>query len=220
MKNFILLSVLFTPLCLAAQAEQPTSTIAENSSQMTINVRLDVPIVQQNGNNCWEASLAMILSWRQQASTVPEDITGDSEFWQQWCIEGGLDPEHDQIFRHYHLTVDRAYQSYTPEDYARILQERGPIWVGTDVSSEGSTEAEPHAMVITGIAGDGTPNGTIVYMNNPWGRTEQLRFQRFEQFLLARLVRSEAGFTRDETGNTTGHDPNQRFDRPVYFVYP
>ncbi len=75
-------------------------------------------------------------------------------------------------------------------------------------------------MVITGIAGDGTPNGTMVYLNNPWGRTEEIRFGPFEQLLLARLVRSEAGFTRDASGQTTGHDPNRRFDRPVYFVYP
>jgi len=223
MKNLIFLSVLFMPLCLNAQADQPTSTVAENSTQMAINVRLDVPIVQQQpgSHNCWEASLAMILAWRQRASVTPEDITGDSEFWNQWC-NPGLDLEDDRIFQHYRLTVDRTYQSYTPEDYARILQDRGPIWVGLDVSRATSTELRAHAVVITGIAGDGTAEGTMVYLNNPGrgGQSEALRFVRFEQHYLGRYIQASSGLTRDETGATTGFDPDQRREQPLVFVYP
>ncbi len=57
--------------------------------------------------------------------------------------------------------VPEPPQSYTVEAFADLLRNYGPLWVAT---------AEPgaHVRVITGIQGDGTADGTTLYINDPW----------------------------------------------------
>jgi hypothetical protein len=52
-------------------------------------------------------------------------------------------------------------QSYTVQGFANLLQDYGPLWVA-------SAEPGPHIRVVTGMVGDGTPKGTLVYINDPW----------------------------------------------------
>ena len=51
-------------------------------------------------------------------------------------------------------------QSYTIEGWRELLEQNGPLWLGVAVPSG-------HAVVITGLSGDGTPEGTIVRYDDP-----------------------------------------------------
>ena len=59
----------------------------------------------------------------------------------------GLDPE--------------PAHSYTVEGFYGLLDRYGPLWVAAAVPG-------PHIRVVTGIEGDGTPDGTTLYINDPW----------------------------------------------------
>ncbi len=207
MNNKILLTLILLPFFL--------------SSQSSMDIRLDVPMIEQGDrNNCWEASLAMIISWRQNASTLPEDITSNSEFLNQWCPPNvGLDPDHTEIFHFYGLTVDKTLVAHSPKWFFEILQKNGPIWVAVDISEMDSPEVWPHAMVITGISGDGSPNNTWIYINNPWGKEEEFTFVEFEK-RLGRLVANDGGFALDSSGTIASFNDTNRIEKPVYFVYP
>ncbi len=195
-KTIILIFLVYIPLIL--------------KTQNSIDTRLDVPLITQTTANCWEASLAMVVSWRQNASVVPEAILPNSAFLNQWCV-AGLDLDHEEIFRYYGLMIDRNFTSYSPSDYERILRERGPIWVVIDVSSEIDNvdldsvdrDIAPHAIVITGISGDGSLDGTNIYFNNPWGTSGECSFEHFLKVYFEPLIRYSG-----------------RLNKPTYFVYP
>jgi len=57
--------------------------------------------------------------------------------------------------------VAEAPQSYSVERFYDVLNTYGPLWVAAAVPS-------PHIRVITGMRGDGTPDGTTLTINDPW----------------------------------------------------
>ncbi|MCU7917132.1 MAG: hypothetical protein KZQ95_02095 [Candidatus Thiodiazotropha sp. (ex Epidulcina cf. delphinae)] len=120
----------------------------------------EVPLVpQQTGMSCWAAAAAMLVGWRECLHSKPDAIAQGAGHWQAY--QNGLDPHSivalSQQWRLYPLD----YEELTPEALKRILYEVGPLWVG---------EASPglHSVVITGIYGDGSPQGSFVRINDPW----------------------------------------------------
>ena len=51
-----------------------------------------------------------------------------------------------------------------------MLWNYGPIWVASDEELMEDGRRYGHIRVITGIRGNGTPEGTILYINDPWDR--------------------------------------------------
>ena len=47
------------------------------------------------------------------------------------------------------------------EKFAQLLQ-IGPLWAATTINNN------PHVVVVSGIHGDGTPDGTILTIQDPW----------------------------------------------------
>jgi hypothetical protein len=126
-----------------------------------IHVLYDVPLIpQETGYSCWAAGAAMIVSWRDDVPVSPYEIANAIGYWNQYQM--GLDANDTRMLRYWGL-VTEAPLSYMPEGMAELLLLYGPLWVG-------SAEPGPHIRVITGMAGDGTYNGTTVYINDPWER--------------------------------------------------
>jgi hypothetical protein len=135
----------------------PTS--GEAQGYAAIDVRHDVQLVpQQTGFSCWAAGAAMLVSWRDKVSVDPSEIARANGYWAQYAA--GLHPEDVSMFRTWRLTPEAA-QSYTVAGFADLLRKYGPLWVA-------SAEPGPHIRVVTGIVGDGTPGGTLVYISDPW----------------------------------------------------
>lgn len=124
-----------------------------------IDVRHDVQLVPQlTGFSCWAAGAAMLVGWRDQMSIDPSEIARATGYWAQYA--DGLHPEDIRMFKVWRLTPEAA-QTYTVPGFADLLKKHGPLWVA-------SAEPGPHIRVVTGLVGDGTPTGTLVYINDPW----------------------------------------------------
>ncbi|HJU73576.1 MAG TPA: papain-like cysteine protease family protein [Gemmatimonadaceae bacterium] len=124
-----------------------------------IDVRHDVQLVPQlTGFSCWAAGAAMLVGWRDKMSIDPSAIARATGYWAQYAQ--GLHAEDGNMFKVWRLTPEPA-QTYTVQGFADLLRKHGPLWVA-------SAEPGPHIRVVTGMVGDGTPTGTLVYINDPW----------------------------------------------------
>jgi V8-like Glu-specific endopeptidase len=122
-------------------------------------------IPQPDKNACWAASMAMLKSFRSDASFDPEGFVREaggtlagSYGWEQL----------EQVRAHYRFeAIDRPSNAslyHTPAQWAQWLRDFGPLWV--------VIVGAPHAVVVSGIRGDlAHPASTEVYVLNPWDTT-------------------------------------------------
>ena len=123
-----------------------------------ISVSYDVPLIPQpTAVSCWAASLAMVVGFRDQTSLTPQSIAAaanmDCDTGYGWeAIKNAVSA--------WNLTTEGPACAL-PEQWATWLQNHGPIWI-VEVGNPN------HAVVVVGIQGDGTPDGTTVTLDNPW----------------------------------------------------
>ena len=137
-------------------------------------VDLSVQLVPQPTDvSCWAASMAMIVGNRDQTSTTSDAIaqaanmtTTDGYGWSD--IENAV--------KQWGLT-ELGPACALPTAWADMLNAHGPIWIV-------ETGAPYHAVVVTGVEGDGTPEGSFIIVNNPWppnaGAVERKAYADFE----------------------------------------
>lgn len=135
--------------------------IAMNQS---FDIRYEVQLVPQSHQmSCWASGFSMIIGWRQQMSIDPREIAAGIGYWRQYYLPanqgGGLPPDDTNAIRHWGLVAEPP-QTYTVDGFRRLLEDYGPLW--TAAATPGA-----HIRVVTGIHGDGTPDGTFVHINDP-----------------------------------------------------
>jgi N-acetyl-anhydromuramyl-L-alanine amidase AmpD len=122
----------------------------------------DVQLVPQpTGMSCWAAAASMVVGWRDQMSINPEEIARGAGQWAAY--QNGLDPADVPSLANAWGLVIEPPQCYLLEGFASLLANKGPLWVAAAVPGL-------HAIVVTGLYGDGTPDGTYVRIKDPWGR--------------------------------------------------
>ena len=126
----------------------------------SFDIRYNVELVPQMTNmSCWAAGFAMIVGWRERMSINPAEIARADGYWAQYNT-AGLDPQDRRVMSTWGFVAENP-QSYTIEGFVSLLRRYGPLWIATQ-------ELGPHIRVVTGIHGDGTPDGTILHINDPW----------------------------------------------------
>ncbi len=134
-----------------------TSPVLDSSFDIQYEVEL---VPQQTGISCWAAGAAMVVGWRDRVSIDPSEIANGIGYWQQYNHpNGGLSPDDTTMFSYWGL-VKEYPACYTVQGFRNLLQ-HGPLWVASE-------EPGPHIRVVSGISGDGTPDGTLVHINDPW----------------------------------------------------
>ena len=123
-----------------------------------LSVNFSVPLVPQpTAVSCWAAALTMVVSNRDQASYAPQTIgegaSMDMDTGYGWS-------EISNAVSAWHLSTEGPVSAF-PSYWAGLLESHGPIWI-VEVG------APYHAVVVVGINGDGTAEGTTVTLNNPW----------------------------------------------------
>ena len=156
----------------------------------------DVQLVPQStGWSCWAASTAMVAGWNRQQSIPPQEIARTIGYWNQYA-KTGLDAEDQRVFDAWDMAYE-APQSYSVEGFRRLLEAWGPVWVAAKVGG-------PHVRVVYGLSGDGTPEGTTVYIHDPWeeGMTTFRESNRGSSYTrtYARFVQEIENLARDEAG--------------------
>lgn len=136
------------------------ATLVERTSERHFDVWNEVPLVAQlTGMSCWAAAAAMIVGWRERTPVDAEDVATGAGRWAEY--REGLHPDDiDALAQKWGLSIEQG-GSWSVERMRRLLEDMGPLWLG---------EASPglHAIVVTGIHGDGTPDGTRVRVADPW----------------------------------------------------
>lgn len=122
-----------------------------------------VPLIPQpDKNSCWAATMAMLLSYRRNASyspeTLAEEVGGSLTSSYDWDL---LKAVRDRYGFEFVATPSNTSFYFTPREWARWLSMYGPLWV--------VLVGAPHAVVVAGIRGDlDDPAETQVKLLNPW----------------------------------------------------
>ncbi len=123
------------------------------SDSKSIDISHPVTLFPQPTNmTCWSAAASMLFG---NQSVGPGDASLDPS--------GGLVAtfENVQKFADAHGLQMHSPQSWTVQGLADLLRNHGPLWVAGFVPSG-------HAFVISGMHGDGTPDGTTLTIYDPW----------------------------------------------------
>ena len=123
----------------------------------------DVDLLGQPTNaSCWATAGAIVYGWQNQVSISPETIA--SLFGRD--TSAGLAPSDRKALADTLGLVSEPPQCYSVDRFRGLLENHGPLWVGIHTD-----DGWNHAVVVTGMYGDGSPDGTFVRINDPWGRT-------------------------------------------------
>ena len=161
--------------CLGCDAKNSQPRRELSVEREVIDVWNEVPMVpQRTGMSCWAAAAAMIVGWRDSAVIDPEQIAQAGH--QLEAYHDGLEPENvPALAQRWNLHLQSPGR-YSLSDFRELLERHGPLWVG---------EASPglHSIVVTGMRGDGTPDGTVLHIADPWplrrGERYSVTFREF-----------------------------------------
>jgi hypothetical protein len=117
--------------------------------------------------SCWAAAAAMMLGWRDSTC-----YASDAEIRARYSDMGGdgTDPDEDVRLALGQGMAVEAAACRTPEGWAQLLG-HGPIM----------TTIPGHYLVISGISGDGTAEGTHVYVLDPAAGESWWTYQQLEE---------------------------------------
>ncbi len=150
---------------------------AFSGQSFDVDWKEDIYLVPQlTGMSCWAASAAMVVGWRDLISINPEEIARGAGQWAAYTA--GLNPNDvDELARAWGLQKEWPL-CYTIEGFRELLESCGPLWIGMAVPSG-------HAVVVTGLYGNGTPEGTFVRYNDPWpvGQGRERQVKNYTQFM-------------------------------------
>jgi hypothetical protein len=154
----------------APASESGSDTGTEQTTGNAFDVRYDVPLITQPDEmTCWAASLAMIQSFRDQASYDVDYFAGaPPHTWMSWSR---IEPLAASLG-----FVEIASADLQPAGWHDLLSTHGPLWI---VIKGAVSNASSHAVVLVGIVGDGSLEGTQMTSNNPTGLVEQQSFTDF-----------------------------------------
>jgi V8-like Glu-specific endopeptidase len=123
----------------------------------------NVPLINQtHDTSCWAAAASMVCSWRDGRIVNLNDAPR---------------PASVADYARYFNLVAEPLQSYTIGAFRQMLEQSGPLWLSEAVSASDPSfdPSNPgyHAIVVTGLYGDGNSDGsdTFVRINDPWDRT-------------------------------------------------
>jgi GH24 family phage-related lysozyme (muramidase) len=135
-------------------------------------------IAQPTPNTCWAAVFTMMYCWKNSRSTdIPSALaTVGGSFLDMYKHDTPLDATIAQSL--YDAAGLIPLTGFNPaiDGWLTLLKKYGPLYV--DVGYKTGTMT--HAIIITGITGDGTSSGTsVVYIDPVGGSTITMKFQDF-----------------------------------------
>jgi GH24 family phage-related lysozyme (muramidase) len=139
---------------------------------------LVAPLQQPSPMTCWATVIAMMTSWKRQQSIAPRDAIAPAgaEFLQKFDAGQPLDSA--SAGRLYQALGLVAIQSLNPsiDGWDQYLRLYGPLYVDIGYPQVTTT----HAVIVTGISGDGTADGTtITYVDPALGSVVNRKFSDF-----------------------------------------
>lgn len=135
-------------------------------------------IAQPTPNTCWAAVFTMMYCWKNARSTdIPSALsTVGGSFLDMYKHDTPLDNTIAQSLYETAGLIPLTGLNPTIDGWLNLLKKYGPLYVDVGYKAGAMT----HAIIVTGIAGDGTSGGTsIVYVDPVGGSTITMKFQDF-----------------------------------------
>jgi hypothetical protein len=161
---------------------------------------LIVPLKQPSGMACWATSYTIMVSWRRQQCLAIRDAV--AELGPKWLAyydkNTGTSP-YDNI--EFARTARLSYEplmSFSIDGWASLLRRHGLLWLSYGWEAAGLNGLPVrgrHIIIISGLEGDGSPDGTrVVYIDPGDGQSHVEPFMTF-------VADYERGFTLDPKMN-------------------
>lgn len=147
--------------------------LARAVAAVEINTTMPTPLIPQPTEvSCWAASMAMVVSYRAGRRLSPRRIARRA---RMTLTDGYSWSDIRKAVSTWGLRTI-APATWMPEPWNDMLSRLGPLWI--------VQVGDPyHAVVLTGMHGDGTVGATEVTLLNPWppgeGAVEYLTFEDF-----------------------------------------
>ncbi len=143
------------------------------------------PIAQPSEMSCWATAATMLVDWKTGVQASISEVVGraGSDFVAIYQASfddpaQGIDAVHEKAFYDVlHLSYIQG-ENPTIQAWADLLRTHGPLSVTVDARPPKSLI---HALVVTGLSGDGTADGTMMTYIDPSGGVR--RDTTFAEFL-------------------------------------
>lgn len=155
----------------AASGVKPTARTgaASRSTVIDYTVPNRVFIIAQNKTmGCWATTSAILVSWKEKKLVPVEEMLGrvSEKYRILYDTDAGLlPPDQPDLIKPLGLTQE-APQNYSVDGWLSLLKRFGPLWV-TTAFPKPNDKWGLHARVVSGIKGDGTPDGTTLHVYDP-----------------------------------------------------
>lgn len=133
---------------------------------MSSSLSYPVPLIPQTDKlSCWAASMAMLLSYRKNASFSPESLANEVDRSLRTSYDWDMLEDVKDHFGFQDISLPSDASLYvSPQQWYDWLDQFGPLWV-TIVGTPS------HAIITSGITGDLTFEGATMSILNPWDTT-------------------------------------------------
>jgi hypothetical protein len=153
-----------------------------SNARLNINVPGPVPaIAQPSSRSCWATVATMMISWRRRESMSISDAiaTIGEPYVSHFNNNQVLFWTDTEAFGRAAGMKAVPLQSFSLEGFADLLQRtRSPLFVS--IHPHGNPQDLTHIVVVTGLVGDGTIDGTKVNYNNPdGGHRRSMSYRQF-----------------------------------------
>jgi hypothetical protein len=128
---------------------------------------------------CWLAATAVLFSWEDNQPVSMQDAANrlGIEFIEKFAASAALLYDDLPLWTSRCGFASEGQQCLAPDGWDRLLRRHGPLIAMTDGS--GSVEVD-HAVVVFGIGGDGSADGTSLRIAN--GQNEAIQTYTLNQF--------------------------------------
>lgn len=119
--------------------------------------------------SCWATSFAMLINYNQGTQYTPADV---AQAVGKTINEYDNNTDDYNVAQAFGLNVD-ACTCMNIDGWGNMLSTYGPLYIGIN----GNT----HAVLVTGMTSDGTPDSTTFYINDPWDGAVSKNFNTLTQ---------------------------------------
>jgi hypothetical protein len=137
---------------------QPVNSTGPGDETATpVNVVYQVAGMSQPADHaCWATSFAVVINYRDGSNLTPADVSNavgvDITATESWS-------DVTNAANHFGLQQS-ASACMNIQGWAQLLSAYGPLWICINGGS--------HAVVVNGVQGDGTTQGTSFSITDPW----------------------------------------------------
>ena len=159
--------------------QQPPGSVAQTNqvtalpapSPINYMVPGTVPVIAQTKHmDCWAVTTAILVSWKENKVIPTKDLVArlSDDLRVFYDTDAGIDQKDQARLIAQIPFKQEAPQNYSVAGWLSLLKSAGPLWVTTAFPLPGKKWGL-HARVVSGINGDGTPDGTTLHLIDPDG---------------------------------------------------